>query len=73
MGLKVCLKSIPNNPITIENLESFIVGTNSTSITDSTKTLPIIINRSQTYLFVGKEKSVIIEGSDILYLMTEKN
>ena len=70
MTIHIYLKINPNNPITVENLESFIVGNNATSISDTMKSLPITINPSQTYLFIGKKQSAIILGSEILYLTT---
>lgn len=73
MKVQVFLKVNPNSPVTVENLESVIVGSDAKQISAKMKTLPIVINRSQTYTFVGKEKSIIIEGNDILYLMTEKD
>ena len=73
MTIQIYLKTNPNSPITVEDLESFVVGTQATSISDTMKSLPIILNPSQTYLFIGKKQSAITLGSEILYLKTTED
>lgn len=73
MKIQIFLKVSPKDPILIENLESVVIDSDVRKVEDTLKTLPIIIDRNKTYNFIGKKKSVIVEGSDIFYLMTEKD